>query len=157
MPAKSYYAFAFGKADFENNILVPLSAAFRHFCMAEWCKALGTTHKFFDHWSAEVDNLTDTYLEAVVQPTTLQPAGRIKVYLRVVARLRDQDEHLQNLAFQHYCKSFPEQHPKTTRLPKVVIDAFWHDIHLRTKAALVDTRQTGRIWLFESVFSPISA
>ena len=149
--------FAFGKSDLENQLTVPLRAAFRHYCMTQFCLQQETTYKYYDHWRAEVLNLTDSFLDAVILPSTLQPAGRIKVYLRVVAAIKSKNEAWQEAALDHYLASFPDQEGKlkSRLLPEAKINSFWESIHRQVKKRLIAHSLVGKIWTFEQVFGPI--
>ncbi|MFA5135475.1 MAG: hypothetical protein WC505_06855 [Patescibacteria group bacterium] len=151
--------FAFSKTELENQMLVPLRAAFRHYCLVAWCRLQGTTYQYYDHWQAEVVNLTAAFFDALTTPSTLKPAGRIRAYEHVVAGIRDNTIVFEEAARDHYLDAFPEQEDKikNKRLDKATLDKFWILLNARAKKNLVANKLVGKRWQFESVFGPIDA
>ena len=148
-------AFAFGRSDFGNHLVVPLKRALHHHYLLAWMTIQHNTDYVYNHWLGERAECLATFLDTLVEDTTLKPAGRIKVYLETIERIKCKAEALQDNVKDHYLDIFEDQTEILKKnLPQKVATDFWTLVQKRSKKRLITAKLTGRRWTFEKVFGP---
>jgi len=149
-------AFAFGRSDFGNHLVVPLKQALHHHYLLAWMNIQNNADHLYSHWRIERARYLARFLDLLVEDTTLKPAGRIGVYLETIERIKSKDEVLQDNVKDHYLDIFEDQTKILEKsLPLKVTEDFWVLVQKRAKKRLITAKLTGRRWTFEKVFGPI--